>query len=198
MRNQIYLPSAMVLVLPVDALADNGLSGFRVTSQSGPPVTLEWSADGTDWTPLDLPVTLAPGLLRLSRSSTAPLASCLNGEYTTADGNPPGGPPAPTWEALTELQRTDLGDGTTLVSFTIPADINVTADATGLRGVTGTSPVLFALSLSTPPTPAALPVGEWASTNADVGQGSGYAFIARVQTADLATITAFELQHTPI
>lgn len=202
MRNQIYVPPG-VHVLPVSPLVDNGLSGFRIDTAAGPSVTLEWRATPSDpWLPLTLPVTLAPGLLRLTRVDESEVYACLNGEYTAADGTPPGdsgggGGGGATWETLTEIQRTDQGDGTVLVSFEIPAAATETAYVSALRGVTGGAPLLFQAYPGTPSAPGLIAVGQWAATNGDVGQGSGYALAARVDQADLMTVTSFEAELTP-
>ncbi|MDR6330616.1 hypothetical protein [Deinococcus soli (ex Cha et al. 2016)] len=201
MRNQIYVPPG-VHVLPISPLADNGLSGFQITGSSGPAVTLEWrAADPDPWLPLTLPVTLAPGLLRLTRTDESEVYACLNGEYTAADGTPPGdsggGGGGVTWAPLTEIQRTDQGDGTVLVSFEIPAAATETAYVSALRGVTGGAPLLFEAYPGTPSAPGLIAVGQWAATNGDVGQGSGYALAARVDQADLGGVTSFEAELTP-
>ncbi len=198
MRNQLFVPPG-VHVLPISPLADNGLSGFQITGSSGSAVTLEWRATPNDpWLPLTLPVTLAPGLLRLTRADESEVYACLNGEYTAADGTPPGDSGGGvTWETLTEIQRTEQGDGSTLVSFEIPAAATETAYISALRGVTGGAPLLFQAYPGTPSAPGLIAVGQWAATNGDVGQGSGYALAARVDQADLGGVTSFEAELTP-
>lgn len=201
MRNQIYVPPG-VHVLPVSPLTDSGLSGFRIDTAAGPAVTLEWrAADPDPWLPLTLPVVLAPGLLRLTRTDESELYACLNGEYTAADGTPPGdsggGGGGVTWAPLTEIQRADQGDDTTLISFEIPPEVNGGWYASGLRAVTGGSPLLFDAYPGSPSVPSLIAVGQWAATNGDVGQGSGYAFAARLGNADLGGVTGFEVELTP-
>lgn len=195
MRNQIYVPPG-VHVLPVSPLASDGLSGFQITGSAGPAVTLEWRASGTDpWTALTLPVTLAPGELRLTRTDTDSTYACLNGVYTDADGAPPGA--GPTWATLTEYGRADQGDDSTIVSFQIPTEVGSGWYTSGLRAQTAGSPIALTAYPGTPASPGLIAVGQWASTTASVGQSSGYAYIVRLSNADLATVTAFQAELTP-
>ncbi|WP_034383030.1 hypothetical protein [Deinococcus sp. YIM 77859] len=136
------------LVLPVTA-ARGGLNGYILTGQTGPPCTVEVSADGATWQAVTYPHTLQPGeqlgLTRTDPSATATTITALAPVDEAPEPEPE--PELPIGGAFTV--GTDAEGFQTIEGAAISTDAEgfqtiengtATADAEGFETVERTTP----------------------------------------------------------
>lgn len=127
------------LILEVTA-GRGGLAGYILLGQHGPPAAVEVSGDGgTTWEAPTYPHTLAPGLLRLTRTDEGASVTTLRA-LAPVDEAPPPEPEAPGETFLLQngapVTVPNMFAGATLLySFTLPS--GVTALTVATEGGTG-------------------------------------------------------------